>query len=129
METYELLYIIPLSLDPRESIMYYTEKIEEKGGQIFKTEIYTGENISPEARINLEGCHILIRYSLDKQYYSYFNKCLHKDVDVIRFIIIKVNDNNNTKKLEEDSAPKCPFCGGDFHIQLCDEEGNPHSVQ
>lgn len=129
MEIYELLYIIPLSVDPKESIAYYTEKIEEKSGQIIKVETFTGNNLEAQAKEKLEGCHILIECSIDKQYYSYLIECLNNDTNVIRHIVINVIDDkvNNKKQQEENTAPKCPFCGGDFHIKLCDEEGNPHS--
>ena len=75
--------------------------------------------------------NIFIKYYIDKQYSSYIIKCLRNDTNVIRYIIIDIANgkDDNEECQEKNSAPKCPFCGGDFHIKLCDEEGNPHSVQ
>ena len=128
MEAYELLYIIPFYVDPKESIEYYTKKIEEKGGRVVKTEVYSGENLSIQEKEKLEGIHICIKYYLFEKYYHDIIDYLDNDHDVIRQIVIKVSEDKNIKtNKQDDSSPKCPFCGGEFYIQLCDEEGNPHN--
>lgn len=127
MEAYELLYIIPFYVDPKESIEYYTKKIEEKGGRVIKTEVYSGENLSIQEKEKLEGIHICIKYYLFEKYYHDIIDYLDNDHDVIRQIVIKVSEDKNIKtNKQDDSSPKCPFCGGEFHLLLCDEEGNPH---
>ena len=124
MEVYELLYIIPFYVDPKESIEYYSNKIEEKGGQIIKSNIFTDNSLQVEEKLK-DHC-IFIKYSIDKQYNSYLIECLRSNIDIIRYIFIDTTNNkvDNKEQQEEDFAPKCPFCGGEFHLGLCDEEGN-----
>lgn len=125
LKIYELLFIIPFYVDPKDPIQYYSNKIEEKGGKIIKSDIFTDNSLDLQAEEKLKDHCVLLKYSIDKQYNSYIIECLKNDIDIIRHIFI--DTTNNKEHQEENFVPKCPFCGGKFHILLCDEEGNPHN--
>lgn len=123
MQNYELLYIVDFDTYPSKSLSYYIDKIIKRGGKPFESGYYSGTNLSEENRKVMEGPHINIKFAADNNIIKTLDYDLAHDHNVIRHIILNWN-RSNTKN---EQIPKCPFCGGDFHIQLCDEEGNPHS--
>ena len=65
---------------------------------------------------------------------TYWGKCNGIGENKLGQILTKIREealehrviqDDNTSK-QDNSTPKCPFCGGEFHLLLCDEEGNPH---
>lgn len=121
MQNYELLYIVDFDTDPSESLSHYIDKIVKSGGKPFESGYYSGDNLSEEDRKVMAGPHINIKFAADNNLIKTLDYDLAHDHDVIRHIILNWNQDNTNNN----QTPKCPFCGGEFHLLLCDEEGNP----
>ncbi|MDR3225554.1 MAG: 30S ribosomal protein S6 [Clostridiales Family XIII bacterium] len=100
MNRYEIMYIIAAALDDeaKDVVMETVESIIADGGEVVKTDRVGLKKLAYPIRKKNEGYYVLVEFKAPADLPKELDRRLRISDDVVRHLIINLDDNKNVSK-------------------------------